>query len=53
MAKGSKLAAKSTKLKGLLKNLGSEKIDGFFEKRPEVLKTAKLSRFDFDCNRNS
>ena len=32
MAKGSNLAAKSTELVGLLENLGSEKIDGFFEK---------------------
>ena len=32
MAKGSKLAAKSTEFVGLLEYLGSGKIDGFFEK---------------------
>ena len=32
MAKGSKLAAKSTELVGLLEKLSSEKIEGFFEK---------------------
>ena len=32
MAKGSKVAAKSTELVGLLEYLGSEKTDGFFEK---------------------
>ena len=31
-AKGSKLAAKLTELVGLLENLGSEEIDGFFGK---------------------
>ena len=32
MAKGRKLAAKSTELVGLLEKLCSEKTDGFFEK---------------------
>ena len=54
MAKGSKLAAKSTKLVGLLANLGSEKKDVFFsERKPDFLKTAKLSQFDVECERNS
>ena len=32
MAKGSKFGAESTQLVGFFENLGSEKIDGFFEK---------------------
>ena len=53
MDKGSKLAAKSTELVGLLEKLGSEKIEGFLERNPEFLKTAKLSHFDIDCDWNS
>ena len=53
MAKGSKLAAKSTELVALLENLGSEKIDGFFEKETWNFEKAKLSQFDVDCNWNS
>ena len=49
MAKVSILAAKSTELVALLEILGSEKIDGFPKKKPEFLKTAKLSQFDVDC----
>ena len=64
MAKGSKLAAKSTELVGLLEKLGSEKIEGFFEKNPEFLKqlslailmstaTETVSQFDVECEQNS
>ena len=53
MAKGSKLAAKSTELVGLLENLGSEKYMVFSEKKPKFLKTAKLSQFEVDCDWNS
>ena len=53
MAKGSKFAAKLTELVGLLEKLGSEKKWFFSEKKPDFLKTAKLSQFDVDCDWNS
>ena len=40
MAKGSKLAVKSTELVGLLEKLGSEKTDGFFEKETWVFENS-------------
>ena len=53
MAKGSKFAAKLTELVGVREKLGSEKKWFFPEKKPELLKTAKLSQFDVDCDWNS
>ena len=54
MTKGSKLVAKYTEVVGLPEKLGSEKKDVFFsEKKPELLKTAKLSQFDVGCDWNS
>ena len=53
MAKGSKLAAKSNEFVGLLESLDTKKIDGFFEKKPEFLKTAKVSQFDVECDWNN
>ena len=64
MAKGSKLAAKSTELVGLLEKLGSEKTDGFFRKRnlnfwkqlilANLMSTATetVSQFDVECEWN-
>ena len=40
MAKGSILAGKSTELVGLLKKLGSEKIEGFFEQKPWIFENS-------------
>ena len=40
MDKGSKLAAKSTELVGLLEKLGSEKIEGFFEKETWIFENS-------------
>ena len=54
MANASQLAGKSTELVGLLEKLGSEKKDVFFsEKKPEFMRTAKLSQFDIGCDWNS
>ena len=65
MAKGSKLAAKSTEVVGLLEKLCSYKIDGFFQKRnlkfwkklslASLMSTAleTVSQFDIECERNS
>ena len=40
MAKSSKLAAKLTKLLGLVKKLGSEKTGGFFEKETWIFENS-------------
>ena len=53
MDKGSKLVAESTGLVGFLESLDFKNIDGFFEKKPEFLKTAKVSQFDVECDWNS
>ena len=53
MDKGSKLAAKSTELVGLLEKLGSEKKRVFSIKKLEFLKSAKFSQFEVECERNS
>ena len=53
MDKGSKLAAKSTELVGLLEKVGSEKKMVFSKKKLEFLKSAKFSQFEVECERNS
>ena len=53
MDKGSKVARESNESVGLLDILGSNNRWVFSKKKPEFLKTAKLSQFDVDCDWNS
>ena len=52
MDRSSKVAAESSESVGFLDTLGSRNRWFFSKKKPEFLKTAKLSQFDVDCDWN-